>query len=67
MMDGIDQDELRRVRASYASRIVCLAAVEDPRIEEAFATVVREAFLPPPPWTVISMGMGTRTSKLPDI
>jgi len=67
MMDGIDQDELRRVRASYALRIVCLAAVEDPRIEEAFATVVREAFLPPPPWTVISMGMGTRTSKLPDI
>jgi protein-L-isoaspartate(D-aspartate) O-methyltransferase len=67
MKDGINPDASRQARASYASHIMRLAGVEDPRIEDAFATVVREAFLPHPPWTVISMGTGMRTSAVSDI
>ncbi|MBM6580282.1 hypothetical protein ILT44_08820 [Microvirga sp. BT689] len=67
MEDRIDPNMSRQARASYASRIVQLASVIDPRIESAFATIVREAFLPPPPWTVISMGVGTHTSTVADI
>jgi protein-L-isoaspartate(D-aspartate) O-methyltransferase len=44
-----------------------LAEVDDPLIEQAFAQVVREAFLPPPPWTVISMGAAMVTRDLADI
>jgi len=67
MKDGIDPEASRQARIAYASRIARLAAVDDPRIESAFAAIVREAFLPPPPWTVISMGIGMRTSEVSDI
>ncbi len=60
-------DPSRRARCAYASEVMRLAGVEDRRIEEAFAQVVREAFLPPPPWTVISMGNAMRTRDLGDI
>ncbi|WP_246812301.1 protein-L-isoaspartate O-methyltransferase family protein [Microvirga sp.] len=44
-----------------------LAGVENARIEEAFALISRETFLPSPPWTVISMGIGTQTRQVYDL
>lgn len=60
-------DASRKARTSYASQIMRLAGVADARIERAFAQVVREAFLPPPPWTAISMGAALVTRDLADI
>src|SRR3954452_1280292 len=57
-------DHFRRV---YAGQVARLAEVRDRRIEQAFASVPREAFLPPSPWTVISLGVATRTSEIADI
>jgi len=67
MKADFDPEMSRQARASYASRILRLAGIDNPRIEEAFASVPREAFLPPPPWTVISMGVGGRTSEIAEI
>ncbi|EIM24544.1 protein-L-isoaspartate O-methyltransferase family protein [Microvirga lotononidis] len=54
-------------RRAYARQIARLAEVRDGRIELAFESVPREAFLPPPPWTAISMGVAVRTSEIADI
>jgi protein-L-isoaspartate(D-aspartate) O-methyltransferase len=54
-------------RRGYAAQVARLADVRDKRIEDAFATVPREAFLPPPPWTVISMGAALVTRELSEI
>ncbi|KFG68571.1 SAM-dependent methyltransferase [Microvirga sp. BSC39] len=62
-----DQDQSAQVRTSYASELVRLAGVENARVENAFAQIPRERFLPPPPWTVISMGIGTQTRQVSDI
>jgi protein-L-isoaspartate(D-aspartate) O-methyltransferase len=67
MKDGMNLETSRQMRASYASQIMRLANVGDPRIETAFATIARESFLPPPPWTTISMGTATRTHELSDV
>jgi protein-L-isoaspartate(D-aspartate) O-methyltransferase len=67
MMASVNPDASRQARIAYAAQIMRLAGVGDPRIEEAFATVVREAFLPPPPWTVISMGDAMPTSRISDV
>ena len=55
------------LRRRYAEAIARLAHAEDPRIENAFASVPREDFLPPPPWTVIAGGVAEETSDLEDI
>ena len=67
MMNDVGSDASSRMRAAYAAQIARLASVEDPRIEEAFAQVAREDFLPPPPWTTISMGAAVVTRDLADI
>jgi protein-L-isoaspartate(D-aspartate) O-methyltransferase len=67
MMDDFGSDASFRMRAAYAAQIVRLAGVEDPRIAGAFARVVREDFLPPPPWTTISMGSAMVTRDLANI
>ncbi len=54
-------------RRRYAEQIVQLAAVGDPRIRNAFASVPRELFIPPPPWTTISQGIATQTREIADI
>jgi protein-L-isoaspartate(D-aspartate) O-methyltransferase len=54
-------------RRAYAERITRLANARDPRIEQAFAAVPREDFLPPPPWTAISLGVATQVRELADI
>ncbi|MBJ6127139.1 SAM-dependent methyltransferase [Microvirga sp. BT325] len=60
-------DTSEQARCSYASHIEHLAGVRDPRIRRAFEQVAREAFLPPPPWTVISMGHARQTREVSDI
>jgi protein-L-isoaspartate(D-aspartate) O-methyltransferase len=67
MKDGITLDASEQARCSYASHVTRLAGVEDPRIRSAFAQVAREAFLPPPPWTVISAGLATQTCQISEI
>ncbi len=61
------QDGSDSYRRGYAGQIARLADIRDKRIEEAFATVPREAFLPRPPWTVISTGVAIRTSDIAEI
>jgi protein-L-isoaspartate(D-aspartate) O-methyltransferase len=67
MRDDINPGASEEARSSYALEIMRLAGVGDPRIKDAFARVVREAFLPPAPWTVISMGTAMVTRSLADI
>jgi protein-L-isoaspartate(D-aspartate) O-methyltransferase len=55
------------LRRRYADSIMRLAGVDDARIRQVFGAVPREAFLPEPPWTVISGGATSRTSDLADI
>jgi protein-L-isoaspartate(D-aspartate) O-methyltransferase len=67
MKDDLGSDASRRMRSAYAAQIARLSGAEDPRIAEVFARVVREDFLPPPPWTAISMGTALVTRDLADI
>jgi protein-L-isoaspartate(D-aspartate) O-methyltransferase len=50
------------VRRAYARRVSAAAGIDDPRIEEALATVPREAFLGPGPWEVMRFPGGYRTT-----
>jgi protein-L-isoaspartate(D-aspartate) O-methyltransferase len=45
--------DLAQLRADFAVRVMQEARVNDPRLQSAFATVPREAFLGPGPWRVI--------------
>lgn len=67
MKANVTPDAFSRMRAAYATQIARLADIEDHRIEEAFARVVREQFLPPPPWTTISMGTALVTRDIADV
>jgi protein-L-isoaspartate(D-aspartate) O-methyltransferase len=58
-------DDAMRLR--YADRIMRLAGADHPRVRDALASLPREAFLPPPPWTAMSAGTATTTSDLADI
>ena len=50
-----DDRELATVRRAYARQMLALAGIRDaPRLEQAFATVAREAFLGPPPWRIVA-------------
>lgn len=61
----MDTPEQRRQR--YAAKVAEAARIKDLRVEHAFASVPREDFLPPPPWTVISLGTAVQTSDIDDI
>lgn len=52
---------LEETRRRYADEILRLAGVENARIADVFATVPREDFLLPGPWTLISGGTATAT------
>ena len=59
MMSAFSQDELAMIRRAYAKQILTLSSVaDDPRLEEAFATVPRERFLGAPPWLISRPGRG---------
>ncbi len=55
---------LDQQRRRYAEAVTRAAGVSDPRIEHVFASIPREAFLPPPPWTTISAGVAVQTSDV---
>ncbi|BAV47194.1 O-methyltransferase [Mesorhizobium loti] len=44
------------IRRFYARLMAANAASSDPRLEEVFASVPREAFLGPGPWTIVASG-----------
>jgi protein-L-isoaspartate(D-aspartate) O-methyltransferase len=52
--------DLAQDRAAYAARIAARAGTDDPTVIRAFASVSREAFCGPGPWTVFGEG-GQRT------
>lgn len=52
------QDESAKLRAEFAHSIVARANARDPRIEQAFAAVPREAFAGPGPWLINHSGYG---------
>lgn len=45
--------DIGEVRAFYARLMAVASGSSDPRLERAFETVPREAFLPPGPWQVV--------------
>src|SRR5262245_60310880 len=53
-------DDLVIVRRAYAKQVTFAANVGDPRIEDALATVRREAFLHPGPWPIMQPMRGYR-------
>lgn len=55
---------LDELRDKYAGEITRAGWVTDPRIERAFATIPREGFLPPPPWTIFPPGGDVRTPTI---
>jgi protein-L-isoaspartate(D-aspartate) O-methyltransferase len=63
----MSSDMSERYRRDYAEQIARMAEVRDSRIAQAFATVPRERFLRPPPWTTISLGTAVQTRDLADI
>ena len=50
---------LQAVRLAYAQRTLAGAKVVDERLQSAFASVGREAFLPPGPWPILQQQDGT--------
>src|SRR5438445_4796985 len=53
------------IRKFYARLMAANAASSDPRLEEVFASVPREAFLGPGPWTIVA-GNGKVTTPSAD-
>ncbi len=51
------------IRANYARQMAAASGSADPRLEEAFAAVPREAFLGAGPWTIV---VGNRKVTTPD-
>jgi len=60
------EDELATVRRAYAKQVAFAAGVADQRIEEALATIPREAFLGPGPWEIMRGPEGYRTTPTAD-
>jgi protein-L-isoaspartate(D-aspartate) O-methyltransferase len=51
-------DRSAKLRAFFARYVTSRAGARDPRIEQAFATVEREAFVCPGPWFIMLPGHG---------
>jgi protein-L-isoaspartate(D-aspartate) O-methyltransferase len=58
--------ELAIVRRAYAMQVLSAVGVSNSRLEDAFATVPREAFLGPGPWQIFRWGMAYRPSPSAD-
>jgi protein-L-isoaspartate(D-aspartate) O-methyltransferase len=54
------------VRGAYAKRIMAEFGTRDRRVEKAFATVAREAFLGPGPWQIVRWNRGYVTTPSRD-
>jgi protein-L-isoaspartate(D-aspartate) O-methyltransferase len=57
----LDQDKLDDVRRFYARALARVSASPDPRLEQTFYRVHREAFLPPGPWKLLVDGRFVQT------
>mgnify|MGYP001766636995 CR=1 FL=1 len=55
-------EALSMVRADYAGAMAARAGIDDPAVEAALAAIVREDFLPPPPWLLFGDEGQERTS-----
>lgn len=53
------EQELPAVRRAYAQQTLAGAKVVDDRLQNAFASVRREALLPPGPWPILQLRDGT--------
>lgn len=53
-------------RRAWAAATLAAVGLRDARLEDAFAAVPREAFLPPPPWTLFGGRDGRRSTSDPD-
>jgi protein-L-isoaspartate(D-aspartate) O-methyltransferase len=53
------EQELQAVRRAYAQKTLAGASIVDDRLQSAFASVRREAFLPPGPWPILQQRDGT--------
>ena len=60
---GSEMAKSEDARKSYAREMAAASGSADPRLEDAFASVPREDFLGPGPWTVI---LGNRKVRTPD-
>lgn len=60
-MAAQDRDDIRAARALYARQMAALLGTQNPRLQQAFATVPREAFLDDKPWRIVSPGGATVT------
>ena len=59
--------ELELIRRIYAKQVMAAAATVDRRLEKAFATVRREAYLGPGPWPILRWGHGYVPSPSRDL
>ena len=63
----MDRDtRLDIIRRAYAEQIMAAAGLNDRRLENAFATVRREAFLGRGPWPILRWGRGYELSPSSD-
>ena len=51
-------DRSAKLRHFFARYVAAVGKARDPRIEQAFATVTREPFVGPGPWSIYSLGAG---------
>jgi protein-L-isoaspartate(D-aspartate) O-methyltransferase len=45
--------KLEIIRQAYAKQVLASVGVDDARLEEAYAAVRRERYLPPGPWPIL--------------
>lgn len=57
-----DADELAVLRRAYARQVMFLGRAISPSLEEAYATVPREAYLGPGPWPMLRWPNGYQTT-----
>jgi protein-L-isoaspartate(D-aspartate) O-methyltransferase len=62
----VTEAELAIVRRAYAKQILAMAAVDDPLLEDAFASVRREHFLGGGPWQMVRWPHGYRQTPSDD-
>jgi protein-L-isoaspartate(D-aspartate) O-methyltransferase len=65
MSEAAASEALAGRRQRYAEMVTATVAGADPRLREAFATVARERFAGPPPWTLLGVGDRAMTTSDP--
>ncbi len=63
MTDQVAMDRIAQLRTFYARYVAAKGNARDPRVERAFATVAREPFAGPGPWSVLALGYKPRRRR----